>query len=153
MFEYQESIDIQRPAADVFAYLIEAENIPEWVDTTLEAWQVSEGPAGEGTIQAETVTLGFFSKSLPSNELHWKITEFEENRQITYEIDTEIGYQRQSFSFEQIEQGTRLVVNGLHRFRGPLRFAQPVARFFIVRARRTHLLNLKQLLETGRRES
>ena len=152
MFEYQESIDIHSPVVDVFAYLIDPGNIPQWVNTTIRAWQVSDGPVGKGTILAETVTLGFFSKSLPSNQLNWEITEFEENQLVTFEIDTQVGYQRQSFSLEQIEQGTRLVVNGFHRFRGPARFAQPIIGFFIVRARRQHLLNLKQVLETGRGE-
>jgi len=100
MIEYQESIDIQRPVAEVFAYLIKAENIHQWVDTTIKAWQVSEGPVGEGTQLAEIVTQGF-SKTQTGTQLNWEITEFEVNRRVTFAANSSWGYQRQSFILDQ----------------------------------------------------
>ena len=152
MIEYQESIDIQRPVADVFAYLIEVENTPQWVNTTVKAWQVSDGPVGEGTQLAEIVTQGF-SKSQTGTQLNWEITEFEVNRRVTFDAHSSWGYQRQSFILDPIEQGTRLLVNALHRFQGPFRLLQPILGIFVKRARREHLLKLKQILESGSRES
>jgi uncharacterized membrane protein len=151
MFEYQESIDIHRPAGEVFAYLIKAENFPEWVDTTVEAWQVTEGPVAVGTRQSEIVTLGFL-ESRVRNQLNWEVVEYEEGRRVTFESYTGIGYQKQSFTFEPTERGTRLQVNGTHRLQGPIRLAQPIMRFFVERSRREHLMNLKQILESGRQE-
>jgi hypothetical protein len=151
MIEYQESIDIQCPAADVFAYLIEAKNIPQWVDTTIKAWQVSDGPVGEGTLLAEIVTQGF-SKSQTGTQLNWEITEFEVNRRVTFAANSSWGYQRQSFILDPTNQGTRLVVNALHRLQGPFRLLQPVLGIFVKKARREQLLNLKQILETGQLE-
>ena len=58
MIKYQESIDLQRAVADVFGYIIEARNIPEWVDAVIDAWQLSEGPVGVGTQLSEIVSLG-----------------------------------------------------------------------------------------------
>jgi len=142
MIEYQESIDIQRPVAEVFAYLIKAENIHQWV---------SEGPVGEGTQLAEIVTQGF-SKSQTGTQLNWEITEFEVNRRVTFAANSSWGYQRQSFILDPTNQGTRLVVNALHRLQGPFRLLQPVLGIFVKKARREQLLNLKQILETGQLE-
>ncbi len=147
MFEYQESIDIHRPVAEVFAYLIEAENFPNWVDTTVRAWQVTEGPVAVGTRQSEIVTFGFLESRI-RNQLNWEISEYEEDRRVTFESYTGIGYQKQSFTLEPIEQGTRLQVNGHHRLQGPIRLAQPIMRRFVERSRRKHLMNLKQILES-----
>jgi uncharacterized protein YndB with AHSA1/START domain len=152
MFEYQDSIEIHRPVADVFAYLIEAKNVPKWVETTVDAWQVSDGPVGLGTRQAEMVASPF-SKSKDPEQVNWEISEFEENRLVSFENYSRFGYQKQSFALDPTELGTRLQVNGTHRFQGSRRFVEPVIGFFIKRERRKHLLNLKQIMESGRRES
>ena len=152
MFEYQDSIEIGRPVGDVFAYLIVAENFPKWVDTTVDSWQVSDGPVGLGTIQAEMI-LSPSSKSKEPLQLNWEVSEFEENQLISFESNSSWGYQKQSFNLDPSEVGTRLQVEGIHRFIGPRRFIQPVLGYFIRKERRKHLLKLKQILETGQQES
>jgi hypothetical protein len=152
MIKYQESIDLQRTVADVFGYIIEARNIPEWVDAVIDAWQLSEGPVGVGTQLSEIVSLGLFN-SKNRSQGNWQVIEFEQNRRITFETDTSWGHQRQSFTFNAADQGTRLQVNGLHRLQGPMRLAQPVMGFFIKKARRKQLQKLKQILEIDPRDS
>jgi hypothetical protein len=152
MFKYQDSIEIGRPVADVFTFLIEAENFPTWVDTTVDAWQVSDGPVVLGTRQVELI-VSPSSKSKEPLQLNWEISEFEKNQLISFESNTSWGYQKQSFKLDPSEVGTRLRVEGNHRFIGPRRFIQPVLGFFIRRERRKHLLKLKQILESGRQES
>lgn len=44
-----ESIEIARPAAEVFDFLTHAENLPRWDSSMLECTQISDGPVGVGT--------------------------------------------------------------------------------------------------------
>lgn len=45
----EESIVIDCPAAQVFAYVTDAANLKEWEAANLEAERTSPGPAGIGT--------------------------------------------------------------------------------------------------------
>jgi uncharacterized protein YndB with AHSA1/START domain len=49
MVDLANSINIDRPVADVFAYVTDLSNEPAWHTDLLEARRVSEGPAGIGT--------------------------------------------------------------------------------------------------------
>jgi uncharacterized protein YndB with AHSA1/START domain len=150
MFTYQESIDIHAPAADVFATLSAAEKIPDWVGTTLKAVQLSDGQASVGTRLEETVAIRGNKENIA--QLVWEITEFDENRHIAFETNTDWGYQKQAFTLEPLEHGTRLLVNGQHGFKGFRRLMRPVLSYFIKQARRQHLASLKQILEGERLE-
>jgi uncharacterized membrane protein len=50
----RESIEIERPPEDVFAYLDQLERHTEWQDNLVEAKVQTEGPPGVGTRVAET---------------------------------------------------------------------------------------------------
>jgi hypothetical protein len=152
MYEYQDSIEIERPVVDVFAFLIEAKNFPKWVDTTVDAWQESDGPVAVGTRQIEMV-VSPFSRSDDPVQLSWEVSEFKENRQISFETNSDWGYQKQTFVLDPVDNGTRLQVEGEHQFLGPRRYIQSVIGIFIKRERRKHLANLKQILESDQKEN
>jgi carbon monoxide dehydrogenase subunit G len=48
MVHFELSIEIDRPVHDVWEYLIEPENVPEWQSSAVSSHQVSEGPIGLG---------------------------------------------------------------------------------------------------------
>lgn len=50
MLEFENTICIDRPIADVFAFLSDLENIPKWNYYVLEVTKLSNGPIGIGTI-------------------------------------------------------------------------------------------------------
>lgn len=152
MFKYQESIDIQCPVENVFEYIIDATTFHVWVETTVDAWQVSEGPVALGTRYSEIVTPKF-SRAEGNVEVNWEVAEFEENRLISFENHSSFGYQKQSFTLTPTKEGTRLLVSGIHRFADRRRFIQPVMGFFIKRERRKHLAALKQILESRQAQS
>lgn len=49
MAHSQASIEIKRPADEVFAYAADVGHFPEWSSEAIEAEQISEGPLGAGT--------------------------------------------------------------------------------------------------------
>ena len=48
MVHFELSIEIDRPVHDVWEYLIEPENVPEWQSSAVSSHQVSEGPIALG---------------------------------------------------------------------------------------------------------
>jgi len=48
MVHFELSIEIDRPVHDVWEYLIEPENVPEWQSSAVSSHQVSEKPIGLG---------------------------------------------------------------------------------------------------------
>jgi carbon monoxide dehydrogenase subunit G len=48
MVHFELSIEIDRPVHEVWEYLIEPENVPEWQSSAVSSHQVSEGPIGLG---------------------------------------------------------------------------------------------------------
>ncbi len=49
MARFEESITINRPVEDVFAYATDIKNWPQWHESIVEAEQTSQGPMGVGT--------------------------------------------------------------------------------------------------------
>ena len=49
MLEFENTIRIDRPVEEVFAFLSDFENIPKWNYYVLEVRQLSEGSIGVGT--------------------------------------------------------------------------------------------------------
>jgi len=148
MFQYQKSIIIDRPVADVFAYITSVEKIPEWVPTTTEAWRLTDGPMEKGFRLAEIASFGlkFYQTR---NRLEWEVTDFEENRLVEFKNNSGIGYQIQTFSLKPSGRGTEITVEGVHSLRGPMRLVEPVFRMVITSGRQVHLENIKRILETS----
>ncbi len=49
MLEFENSICIDRPIADVYTFLSDPENLPKWNYYVLEVTKLSDGPIGVGT--------------------------------------------------------------------------------------------------------
>ncbi len=52
-----ESIIINRPRSEVFAFAIDPENIPVYSSNLIEFEQVTEGPVGKGTVNRGSVKV------------------------------------------------------------------------------------------------
>ncbi len=73
MLEFENTIRIDRPVAEVFAFLSDFENIPKWNYNVLEVRQVSDGPTGIGTM---------YHQVRKSDQQDFSITELDDNRQV-----------------------------------------------------------------------
>jgi uncharacterized membrane protein len=73
VLEFENTIRIERPTEEVFAFLSDFENIPKWNYYVLEVGQLSESPVGVGTI---------YHQVRKTDEQDFHITEFEANRTV-----------------------------------------------------------------------
>lgn len=71
MFTVIETITIDRPRAEVFAFLIDGETRPQWDESVVFERLTSPGPVAVGsTIHSRVRAVG------RENDFHWRVTEF-----------------------------------------------------------------------------
>jgi uncharacterized protein YndB with AHSA1/START domain len=68
--QFENTLTINAPADEVFAYLAQPENLPRWNYALDRTEQTSPGPIGVGTTYRQTRTL-----PRPAEE-HFRITEY-----------------------------------------------------------------------------
>ena len=73
MIELENTIRINRPVDEVFAFLSDLENIPKWNYYVLEVRKLSNGPVGIGTV---------YHQVRKTDEQDLRITELDRNRKI-----------------------------------------------------------------------
>jgi hypothetical protein len=138
---FENTVMIRRPIADVFAFLADFENIPEWNYAIVETHKVSEGPVGVGTIYQQV-------RSVPSrSEERFEVTAYNPPRQL--EIHGQLGPfpSRLSYALDAIVEGTRVTNTVELELRGPGRVLGRVAVPRIRDAVAANLQKLKELLE------
>jgi uncharacterized protein YndB with AHSA1/START domain len=141
MTKLSESVVIERPVEEVFAFLDEPANNPLWQPGTVESRQLTEGPTQVGT-RIEQVTH-FLGKRL---EMIFEITEHVRNKSATAKWSGPFaGYS--TYTFEPTNGGTNLAITGEIEGHGFFKLAEPVFAVITKRELRTSLENLKDLLE------
>src|SRR5215211_7534688 len=73
MLEFENTVYIDRPIGEVFAFLSDFENIPKWNYYVLDVKQLSESPIGIGTT---------YHQVRKTDEQDFRITEFEPNHMV-----------------------------------------------------------------------
>ncbi len=73
MLEFENTITINRPIDEVFAFLLDFENIPKWNYYVLEVRQLSESPIGVGTT---------YHQVRKTDQQDFQIIEFEPNHTV-----------------------------------------------------------------------
>jgi Polyketide cyclase / dehydrase and lipid transport len=142
MQTFANTVTIQRPAAEVFAFLADFENIPKWNYAIEETHKSSAGPVGVGTRYRQT-------RSVPSRSVEgFEVTVYEPARRLG--IQGQIGpFQAQiSYELEAAAGATRLVNNvELDPSPAALRLIAPLAAPKIKAAVAQNLGQLKLVLE------
>ncbi len=101
METFENTVTIERPVEEVFAFLADFENIPTWNYAIEETIKTSPGPVGEGATYRQT-------RAIPSrSEEGFEVTAFEPMSRL--EIQGEIGpfRTRASYSLTGVAGGTR----------------------------------------------
>jgi uncharacterized protein YndB with AHSA1/START domain len=145
--QFDQSVVIERPLEEVFAFLADPENDAQWTPVVTETRKTSEGPLGVGTRYEQS---GHF---LGRNfEMLFEVTEYEPNRKIGQRLITPGPLRTTgSSSVEAVSGGTQVTLTGEAQAGGffwllPDRIiAFPAQRIMGVALR-----NLKELLETPR---
>lgn len=141
MATFENTVTIRRPTAEVFAFLADFENIPQWNYAIVQTQKVSEGPVGVGTIYRQV-------RSVPSHsEERFEVTAYNPPRRL--EIHGQLGPfpARLSYALDAMPEGTR-VTNAVElELRGPSRLLGRVAVPRVRDAVAANLSELKELLE------
>jgi uncharacterized membrane protein len=142
MIRVDESVVIERPAEDVFAYVSDGTNAPRWQRGLREVRRTTEGPIGLGS--RHTVERDFLGRRLTlTNEF----TRYEPNTLVTFEWTGTVPGQASNIVEPVGMARTRLISRVEMRPSRLLRLTEPVMSAGLTRDVRANLVTLKRLLE------
>ena len=143
MVELEYKVTIERPPAEVFAFLHDPANDPKWQVGTIETRQVSEGPVAVGTA---------FRQTARSAGRRWEVayTLTEYDPPVRSALEGRIGgiRFRGGHELEPADGGTRLTVSGELAASGLMRLALPLLAPLWKRDAKRSFPRLKKALET-----
>src|SRR5215204_4776240 len=140
----EESIEINRSLQEVFDYVSDVGNYPEWMADALEVRKHTAGPPH----QSDRFTLAI--KSVGRRfETPYERTSYEANRGFTDRaIGGPVPDQRWNSTFEEVPGGTRLTRAVEAEMSGILKLLEPIQKRSAGRGLRRDLQMLKDVLET-----
>lgn len=141
----EQSVEIERPLEEVFAFVADPLNDERWTPAVEETRKTSEGPFGVGTTFESVFRL--LGRRF---EASFEIAEYEQNRKVVLKPPTSGPVQlRGTRSAEASPGGTRLTITVEGRSGGFFGVADPVFARLAQRPLKAALANLKSLLEAA----
>jgi uncharacterized protein YndB with AHSA1/START domain len=142
--QFNQSIVIERPLEEVFAFVADPENDAQWTPMVTETRMTSEEPLGVGTRYEQSGR--FLGRSF---EMVFEVTEYEPNRKIGQRLITPGPLRMTSLcSVEAVSGGTRVTLTGEAQAGGFFwLLPDSIMVFPAQRMMRVTLTNLKELLE------
>ncbi len=146
----EESVEINRPVEEVFSYVDNPENLPQWSALALEARKEAQGPLREG--DRFTAVGKFLGRRF---ETPFEVSSYEPNRRYTHRATGgPLPRQEWTYTYEEVSGGTRLTRVAEGEPSGFFKLADPLIERALKRQVRADLENLKDLLEArGRGEA
>jgi uncharacterized protein YndB with AHSA1/START domain len=142
MVDRSDSILIDRPAEEVFAYVADVTNDPSWHTDILEARKTTEGPVGMGTFWHTR-----FKPSMGNSEADMQVVSFEPNRVLAMKGDVGPMHPTLTYRFEPADGGTMFTRRVQITVSGWMKIMQPVMGVMLPKQNQGFLANLKQVLE------
>jgi uncharacterized membrane protein len=141
MPEFENTIRIERPVDEIFAFLSDFENIPKWNYYVLEVRQLSERPIGVGTT---------YHQVRKTDQQEFRIIEFEPDQTVTVKTlpQSSPSFERRFTLYE--EGDTTRVRDEWKLDTGRPAVLERLARGRVKSAVAENLAKLKGLLEEGR---
>lgn len=145
MIRIRHSLEIDREVGDVFAYVADLENMPEW-GTSASVTKISDGPISAGTRYREVAR--FRGRTI---ELDDEVIEYEPNRTFTVRTTSPmlVSTSRTRFSSTSDRGGTRLDYEVEAEPQGFVRLLASLLKPRIEKQFVADVANLKRMLETG----
>ena len=140
MLEFENTIRIDRPIVEVFAFLTDFENIPKWNYYVLEVRRLSESPTAIGTT---------YHQVRKTDQQDFRLTEFEANRTIAVKTlpQSSPGFERR---FTLSEEGDTTRIRDQWKLdTGRAAILERLAGGRVKSAVAENLAKLKELLEEG----
>lgn len=142
MIQHEVSMYLNRPVEQVFAYLIDPNNLRAWQSNLIETEQLTESPLQVGTRFREVRRMG-----RQATEYQAELTKFELNKR--FSTKTLTGPEcTVSYSFEPKKKGTQLRYKFVLQTRGMMRILEPLIASSIKKDSRSDFETLKRLLES-----
>jgi NAD(P)-dependent dehydrogenase (short-subunit alcohol dehydrogenase family)/uncharacterized protein YndB with AHSA1/START domain len=111
--QLDETIEVQRPLHEVFAYVSEFSRVEEWDPAVARGVRLTEGPLGVGTRFRVDMKAGF--------SLHYTVVEWEPDRRLLMTVDSKPFTAREEILFDRIAgAGTRVRYVARFSFVAPL---------------------------------
>jgi uncharacterized membrane protein len=143
MVKNEMSIIINRPIEEVFAYVSNLQNGPQWQTGLFEVRRITQGSLGIGSQFASV--RKFLGRKLEANV---EIVAYEPNRKIVIKSPSGSVPFEQSFLFEPVADGTRLATLIELHTSGFMGLAEPMIAGSLKREMEAAFGDLKDLLET-----
>ena len=142
MIDRSDSVTINRPVDEVFAYVIDTSNDPAWHTDVLEAQKTSEGPIGLGTTWHSR-----FKPSMGVSEGNMEVVAFEHNRREV--LQGVIGPMEPTLTylFERADGGTQFTRRIQIKISGMMRLMEPLMRLMTPKRNAGFVANLRRVLE------
>lgn len=145
MGTFRVAVDIGRPPPEVFGFLAEPRNMPQWYEAVERAIETTDGPVGPGA-RYDVV------RSLPGGQTHndVEVTEYELDRRFTLESVRGPTPFRYRYTLAPAGHGTRLTLDGRISgagLPGPMSRLDGVATRLFKQGMRQNLNRLKRLVE------
>ena len=137
----EESIEINRPVEDVFAYVSDVNHLPQWAGTTMEVKDAPEGPLNDGATFADVGK--FLGRRI---ETPFEATVEAPHRLVYRSIGGLVPHDW-AYTFEPLGPGTRMTLSIEGEPGGFFGLAGPLLERALKRQVRTDMQRLKDLLE------
>jgi uncharacterized protein YndB with AHSA1/START domain len=138
----EQSIVIDRPVAEVFAFVTDQRNTPQWQAGLVEVQRLTDGAPRVGTQHA--LVRQFLGRRMEAKNEYLR---FEPDRLVTFKTISGPAVEA-SYVFEPVAGGTRLTSRVLLRAAGPFAaLLQPIMSASLRREMKAALPALKVLLE------
>jgi uncharacterized membrane protein len=141
VLEFENTIRIDRPVDEVFAFLSDFENIPKWNYYVLEVRQLSENPIGVGTT---------YHQIRKTDEQDFRIIEFEPNHTVAVKTLPQSSPDLEMRFTLYEEGGTTRIRDEWKLETGTPAILERLLRRRVKSAVAENLAKLKELLEEGR---
>ena len=142
MIKVEKSIIIHRPIEEVFVFVGDQRNAPQWQHGLLEVWRTTEGPLGVGT--RHTFVRKFMGRKIEASN---EYVEYEPNTKITFKSTSGPTPFEASYLFESTAEGTKLTSKIEMQPGGFFGLAEPLIAASLRREMEAGGGNLKDLLE------
>ena len=141
--KFSGSVMINRPVGEVFDYVSDMQNLPKYAPIVLASEKTTEGPIGVGTeFQLQQQLPGL------RGDLTMTFSEYDPPHRFLFQ-ETRFGPTAETaeFLFEELDDSTRVTIQGDPNPQGLLRLLGPVFNRFASRIWNGNLASLKQELE------
>jgi len=142
MADRSDSITIDRPVDEVWAYVTDVTNDPAWHSDILEATKTSEGPIGIGTVWHAR-----FKPAMGISEGDMRVVTFELNRRQVMKGDIGPMHPTLTYLLEPSDGGTTFTRHVQISVSGWMKIMSPMMGMMLPKQNKGFLANLKRVLE------